>query len=280
MKILSKTATVIMLVLFFISLCILLYPSISQYWNSKVQSRSVADYNQMLDAMTNDGYARALAIAEDYNKRLDALPFPLTDCKSLGDYNSVLNVGGNGIMGYIAIDKIGIELPIYHGISESVLNTAAGHIEGTSLPVGGKGTHSALSAHRGLPHAKLFTNLDKLEIGDTFVLNVMNRTLTYQVDQIKTVLPNEMNDILAEPGEDYCTLVTCTPYGVNSHRLLVRGTRVESPEVKQVYVIAEAYIIDRLIVTPIVALPIIFILILIVMFKPIKKKSDLEEMIR
>ncbi len=273
MKILGKTATVIMLVLFFVSLCVLLYPSISQYWNSKVQSKAVADYNAMLNSMTEEDFEKYLAEAGDYNERLNALSYPLSDYRKLNDYNEVLNLGGDGIMGYIIIDKIGVELPIYHGTSDRVLDTAVGHIEGTSLPVGGEGTHAALSAHRGLPGAKLFTNLDRLEIGDTFTLKILNEVLTYQVDQIKTVLPNEVNDIRTVAGEDYCTLITCTPYGINSHRLLVRGTRIETVETKKVYVTAEAYVIDRLIVTPAVALPILFTLIMIVMFKPVKPKK-------
>ncbi len=280
MKILGKTATLIMLVLFFVSFCVLLYPSVSQYWNSKVQSRAVADYNEMLSSMKKEDLTKYLAEATDYNERLSDLKFPLSDFASLKNYNDVLNIGGNGIMGYIVIDKIGIELPIYHGTSESVLTVAAGHIEGTSLPVGGKGTHSALSAHRGLPNAKLFTNLDKMEVGDTFQISVLNELLTYQVDQIKTVRPNEVNDLRIDKDEDFCTLITCTPYGINTHRLLVRGTRIETVESKSVYVLSEAYLIDRLIVTPAVALPILFTLIMIVLFKPVKSKRKLEELIK
>ncbi len=279
MKILGKTATLIMLILFFVSLCVLLYPSISQYWNAKVQSRAVADYNEMLASMSEEDFSMYFSQAYDYNERLRSLEFPLTDYPALTDYDDILNIGGNGVMGYIIIEKIGVELPIYHGTSESVLTVAVGHIEGTSLPVGNEGTHCVLSAHRGLPNAKLFTNLDKTEIGDTFQISVLNEVHTYQIDQIKTVLPNEVNDLLIEDGKDYCTLVTCTPYGINTHRLLVRGTRVETPETKKVYVLAEAYIIDRLIVTPVVALPIIFTLIMIVLFKPVKPKRKLEEMI-
>ncbi len=273
MKILGKTATVIMLVLFFVSLCVLLYPSISQYWNAKVQSKAVADYNAMLDSMKEEDFEKYFAEANDYNERLNALAYPLTDHSKLKDYNKVLNLGGDGIMGYIIIDKIGVELPVYHGTSNRVLDTAVGHIEGTSLPVGGEGTHAALSAHRGLPNAKLFTNLDRLEVGDTFTLNILSEVLTYQVDQIKVVLPSEVNDIRTVAGEDYCTLITCTPYGINSHRLLVRGTRIETVETQKVYVTAEAYVVDRLIVTPAVALPILFTLIMIVMFKPVKPKK-------
>lgn len=280
MKILSKTVTIILLSLFFVSLCVLLYPSISQYWNSKVQSKAVSNYNDSLIEMNEQDYSRYLTDAKDYNRRLASLNYPLLEAKSIKGYESALNIQGNGIMGYISIDKIGVELPMYHGISDSVLSVAVGHIEGSSLPIGGESTHSALSAHRGLPNAKLFTNLDKLEIGDTFTLNILGDTLTYQVDQIKTVKPNEVNDLQIEEGKDFCTLVTCTPYGINTHRLLVRGERVKTVQYKKVYISAEAYVIDRLIVAPLVALPIIFVLIMVVIFKPAKPKVKLEELIK
>ncbi len=280
MKILSKTASVIMLSLFFVSLCVLLYPSVSQYWNSKVQSKTVADYNSSLSSMTEQDYSRHVADAKDYNRQLSKLNYPMLDYKSIVGYQSVLDIEGNGVMGYISIDKIGVELPVYHGISEGVLSKAVGHIEGTSLPIGGEGTHCALSAHRGLPNAKLFTNLDKLEVGDTFTLNLLGDILTYQVDQIKVVLPTEVNDLQLVDGKDYCTLITCTPYGINTHRLLVRGERIQTAQYKKIYVTAEAYVVDRLIVAPLVALPIIFVLIMIVIFKPAKPKLKKEEMIQ
>ncbi len=274
MKILSKTATVIMLVLFCLSMCVLLYPSVSQYWNSKVQSKAVSDYNSYISLMNESDYKHYKIDAEDYNKRLSELEHPMLECKSITGYEKVLNIDGSGVMGYITIDKIGVELPIYHGISESVLAVAAGHIEGTSLPIGGKGTHCVLSAHRGLPNAKLFTDLDKLEKGDTFTLNLLGDTLTYQIDQIKTVTPSEVSDIQIIDGEDFCTLVTCTPYGINTHRLLVRGERIQTAQYKKLYITAEAYIVDKLIVTPIVALPILLALILIVLLKPAKPRPS------
>lgn len=180
-------------------------------------------------------------------------------------------------MGYIDIDKIQVKLPIYHGVSDGVLSHAVGHIEGSSLPVGGESTHCALSAHRGLPSAKLFTDLDKLEIGDTFRITVLDRAMIYEVDQIKTVLPTDVGDLLITEGEDYCTLITCTPYGINTHRLLVRGHRVSSEDLRKMQVLSDAFIVDRLIVTPIVALPIIFILMLYVFFEPPKKKLPINE---
>ena len=193
------------------------------------------------------------------------------------DYNSALNASGDGVMGYIDIDKIQVKLPIYHGVSGGVLSHAVGHIEGSSLPVGGESTHCVLSAHRGLPSAKLFTDLDKLEIGDTFRITVLDRAMIYEVDQIKTVLPTDVGDLLITEGEDYCTLITCTPYGINTHRLLIRGHRVSSEDLRKMQVLSDAFIVDRLIVTPIVALPIIFILMLYVFFEPPKKKLPINE---
>ena len=169
-------------------------------------------------------------------------------------------------MGYVSIAKLGVELPLYHGVSSEVLNIACGHLEGTSFPVGGESTHSVLSAHRGLPHAKLFTELDKMELGDTFLITILDRPLTYQVDQIKIVRPNEIGDIQIIPGEDHCTLLTCTPYGVNSHRLLVRGTRIENAA-PVLYVTSNAYRIDSLVATPVVAAPILLILLIVLMVK-------------
>jgi len=177
-----------------------------------------------------------------------------------------LNVSGNGIMGYITIQKLGVELPIYHGTSTEILNDACGHLEGSSLPIGGPSTHSVLSAHRGLPHAKLFTDLDKMELGDTFTITILNRTVTYMVDQIKVIQPDRTEDLDIVKNEDYCTLLTCTPYGINSHRLLVRGTRIENAK-PILYITSNAYKIDSLVATPIVAAPILFVLLIVLMVK-------------
>ena len=176
------------------------------------------------------------------------------------------------MMGYLDIDKIQLKLPIYHTTDPSVLNAACGHLEGSSLPVGGESTHCVLSAHRGLPTATLFTHLDRMEIGDTFRITVLDRTLVYEVDQIKVVTPDDFTDIMITDGMDYCTLLTCTPYGINTHRLLVRGVRIETEQKRTLRVVSEAFIIDRLIVTPIVALPILLVLIVYVFLKPAKKK--------
>ena len=256
----------ILVLMLFVGVCGLLYPSVSQYWNSKTQTRAVENYRDILDSLKPEDFEAYLKEADDYNTALGELTFPLSDYGQLKGYNDILNVGGNGIMGYITISKLGVELPLYHGVSAEVLNVACGHIEGTSLPVGGESTHAVLSAHRGLPHARLFTDLDKMEIGDTFVITVLDRTVTYQVDQIKVVRPDDIADIQIVEGEDLCTLLTCTPYGVNSHRLLVRGTRIENAA-PVLHVTSNAYRIDSLVATPVVAAPILLILLIILMVK-------------
>ena len=262
----KRTIGLILVLMLFIGVCGLLYPSVSQYWNSKTQTQAVENYQAILDALQPEDYDAYFLEADEYNQALSELTVPLADHRQLEDYHKILNVTGSGIMGYISIPKLGVELPLYHGISQEVLNVACGHMEGTSLPVGGESTHSVLSAHRGLPHARLFTDLDKMELGDTFVITILNRTYTYQVDQIKVVRPNETNDIGIIPGEDHCTLLTCTPYGVNSHRLLVRGTRIENAAPK-LYVTSNAYKIDSLVATPAVAAPILLILFVVLMIK-------------
>lgn len=274
----GRKITLILLAVFFLGLSLLLYPSVSSYWNSITQSKVVEDYDAMLKSLTPKDYSDIFTAAEDYNARLAALTFPMTEYEQLSeDYDAALNASGDGVMGYIDIDKIQVKLPIYHGISDSVLAHAVGHIEGSSLPVGGESTHCVLSAHRGLPNAKLFTDLNKLEIGDTFRITVLDQAMIYEVDQIKTVLPTDVSDLLITEGEDYCTLVTCTPYGINTHRLLVRGHRVSSEDLRKMQVLSDAYVVDKLIVTPIVALPIIFVLILYVFFEPPKRKLPINE---
>ena len=257
---------IFLVLMLFIGVCGLLYPSVSQYWNSKTQSRAVANYQDILASIKPEDYTAYFAEADRYNRDLYALEFPLTDHYQLDNYDEILDVSGSGVMGFITIQKIGIELPVYHGIAPEILNIACGHLPGTSFPIGGESVHTVLSAHRGLPHAKLFTELDKMELGDTFVLTVLDRTMTYQVDQIKVVRPDEIDDIQIVPGKDLCTLITCTPYGVNSHRLLVRGTRIENAA-PVLYVTSNAYRIDSLVATPVVAAPILLILLIILMVK-------------
>lgn len=257
---------IILVLMLFIGVCGLLYPSVSQYWNSKTQTRAVENYREILESLQPEDYDAFFKEAESYNNALSDLNSPLIDYRKLKGYNDILNISGTGIMGYISIPKLGVELPLYHGISAEVLNVACGHLEGTSLPIGGESTHCVLSAHRGLPHARLFTELDKMEQGDTFTVTVLNRTVTYQVDQIKVVLPSDTSDVQIVEGEDLCTLLTCTPYGINSHRLLVRGTRIENA-VPMLYVTSNAYRIDSLVATPVVAAPILLVLLIVLMIK-------------
>ncbi len=265
MKKKSKVGILLVLMLF-VGICVLIYPTVSQYWNTKTQSRAVENYQDILASLKEEDYTTYFEEAHQYNRDLNALDFPLLDYGELDSYEQVLNVAGNGVMGFITIEKLGVELPVYHSVRSEILNIAVGHLEGTSLPVGGEGTHCVLSAHRGLPHAKLFTDLDKMELGDTFTITVLDQTVTYQVDQIKVVKPDVLEDIYVVDGQDYCTLLTCTPYGVNSHRLLVRGTRVENAK-PVLHVTSNAYMIDSLVATPIVAAPILLILLIYLMVK-------------
>lgn len=262
----NKKIGILLVLMLFVGVCGLLYPSVSQYWNTKTQTRAVDNYREILDSLKPEDYEVYFTEAQNYNTQLSKLDSPLNNFNQLNNYDNILNVGGNGIMGYITIPKLGVELPLYHGISAEVLNVACGHLEGSSLPVGGENTHCVLSAHRGLPHAKLFTELDKMEVGDTFQITVLDRMFTYQVDQIKIVRPNETNDVQIVAGQDLCTLLTCTPYGINSHRLLVRGTRIENAA-PALYVTSNAYRIDSLVATPVVAAPILLILLIILMVK-------------
>ena len=269
----KRKTTIIMVLFFFIGLLVLLYPSISNFYNEKHQSKAIVAYEDLLLNYHEEDYKKIINEANIYNNKLKNLKEPLTTKNTIKNYNETLNINGDGMMGYLTINKIKVELPIYHGTSEKVLSHAVGHVEGTSLPVGGIGTHSVLSAHRGLPSSKLFTDLDKLEIGDTFTITVLNQIFTYEVDKIVTVKPNDTSNLKIEENEDYITLLTCTPYGINTHRLLVRGRRIDNIEEKKTYVVTECFKISTLIVTPLVAIPIIFTLLLAIIFQPIKKEN-------
>lgn len=268
-------STVILILVFLTGLSLLLYPSVSDYWNSFHQSRAIATYAGEVAALDNDDYDQLWASAQAYNQRLAEKEKPLIQSEEdLAEYETLLDIAGSGVMGYIEIPEIKVSLPIYHGVDEGVLQIAVGHIPGTSLPTGGKGTHSALSGHRGLPSAKLFTNLDQLREGDTFLLRVLDETLTYEVDQILIVEPHQLEALAIDPGQDYCTLVTCTPYGVNTHRLLVRGHRVENQaDAASIRVTADAMQIEPVIVAPVVAAPMLLFLMLWVLLRNPKKKK-------
>lgn len=267
-----------MIILFLVGLGILFYPTLSNYYNEKNQVKSIYNYETILNSESKIDFDEILGNASEYNERLKKLSEPLLNYKKAGKYNDYLNVNGDGMIGYITIDKIKVELPIYHGTSNDVLNSSVGHLEGTSLPVGGLGTHSVLSAHRGLPSSKLFTDLDKLEVGDTFKITVLNKVLVYKVDKISIVKPTDVSNLKIDKNNDYVTLLTCTPYGINTHRLLVRGVRVDDEE-KKTYVTTEAFKINKLLVIPASSVPIIMFLVIILMVKPVKKKNDYEEFI-
>lgn len=248
-------STVLLLVTLMIGISLLLYPTISDYWNSFHQSRAIAGYAEAVAQMDEIDYEKIWNDAVEYNKELQTRSnhWFLTE-EQQEEYESMLNVSGNGIMGYIEIPSIKVSLPIYHGVDEGILQVAIGHIEGSSLPVGGKGSHCVISGHRGLPSAKLFTDLDQLAEGDIFMLRVLDETLTYEVDQILIVEPNDMSSLEFDEEKDYCTLVTCTPYGINSHRLLVRGHRVANlEESEEIRVTADAQQIDPVLITPALA---------------------------
>ncbi len=274
----SGFSTIILIIVFLVGLSLLLYPTISDYWNSLHQSRAIAEYAEEVANLDDELYAKLLSDAQDYNEALleKIDRYSMSDAER-AEYSSLLDVSGNGVIGYIEIPLIGCSLPIYHGTGEAVLQIGVGHIEGSSLPVGGVGSHCVLSGHRGLPSARLFTDLDKLDTGDTFILRVLDETLTYEVDQILIVLPHEMEALEIDPKEDYCTLVTCTPYGINSHRLLVRGHRVENQEeAKTVRVTADALQIEPVIVAPLVAVPMLLTLLIIMLINTHRRKKIIE----
>ena len=251
-------STIGLAVLFLVGLSVMLYPTVSDWWNRKVSSRAVANYKEMVDNTSAEKLAKMLDDAADYNRRLLMLDYPLVDYARVEGYEDTLDITGTGIMGYVTIPSVNIELPIFHGTSKGVLNTAAGHLQGTTLPVGGIGNHAVVSAHRGLPSARLFTDIDKIVEGDTFTITVLDQIYTYEVEQILIVLPSETENIMPVADKDYVTLMTCTPYGINTHRLLLRGHRIAS-----VYdrvgakVPADAVQVDPMLVVPVIAAPLV-----------------------
>ena len=267
MKKKSNFTTVILILVMIAGLSLLLYPSVSDYWNSFHQTQAIASYAEEVSGLNEVEYNKLWAEAQAYNEKLakqDSI-FLLPEAQKK-EYTKLLDISGTGIMGYIEIPSIRCSLPIYHGTEESALQIAVGHLEWSSLPVGGESTHCVLSGHRGLPSAKLFTNLDQLKEGDVFMLRVLDEVLTYEVDQILIVEPQETGALTIEAGKDLCTLVTCTPYGINTHRLLVRGHRIENLEdANSIYVTADAMQIEPLIVAPVLAVPILLLLLIAVM---------------
>lgn len=274
----SLVSTIILFIILLIGAGVMAYPTVSDWWNSFHQSRAIATYASAVENTSTEEMEAMLEAAREYNEELLKKPnrYEMSD-EEKAEYASLLDLSGTGVMGYVQINAIGVSLPIYHGTDESVLQIAVGHIEGTSLPVGGESTHTVLSGHRGLPSARLFTDLDKLKEGDTYTVTVLNRTVTYMVDQIRIVEPTDMSDLNISLGEDYCTLVTCTPYGVNSHRLLVRGHRIDNIA-DEIVVTPEAVIIPNYVTIPAVAIPILFLFLMGMLIfynrKPGKKAKE------
>lgn len=254
-------------------IALLLYPSVANYWNSFHQTRAIMAYNDAVSNMTVEDYNKILKSAREYNKKLteSGMRWIMSD-EDKAEYEKELNIDGSGIMGYISIPKFHINCPIYHGTEESVLQVAIGHIEGSSLPVGGKGTHTLVSGHRGLPSARLFTDIDKIKEGDTWTITVLNETITYECDQIRIVLPDDLTDLKIEEGKDYCTLITCTPYGINTHRLLVRGHRVPNAN-GSADVTADGIQIEPIYIAPFLAIPALLILIIILIVSTRRAKK-------
>ena len=276
----KNRSNIVLILIFLVGLSVMLYPTVSDYVNQKNQSRAVASYSEEVENLSDVDYQAYFDAADDYNRRLAETPDAFYRPEEVSGYADTLDVSGTGIMGYITISKIGVELPVYHGTSDGVLQVAAGHLEGSSLPVGGAGTHAVISAHRGLPSAKLFTNLDELEVGDTFTITVLDRVLTYEVDQISIVLPTETDLLQPVEGKDYVTLMTCTPYGINTHRLLVRGKRIENAEnQKHIRVTADALRIEPIIVAPALAVPMLLVMLVVMLAVPRlrKRKNQREE---
>ena len=266
--------TIILLLILLAGLSLLLYPTVSDYWNSFHQSRAIATYAEAVAELDNGQYEDMWQEAVEYNEKLKEKEnrWFLTE-EEQEEYEGILDISGTGIMGYIEIPEIKVSLPIYHGVDEGILQVAIGHIPGTSLPTGGEGTHCVVSGHRGLPSAKLFTDLDKLVKGDIFLMRVLDETMTYEVDQILIVEPEDTSALEMEAGKDLCTLVTCTPYGVNSHRLLVRGHRIENlEEASSIRVTADAQLIDSKLVAPAIAAPILLVLLFGVMIRHRKRR--------
>lgn len=256
-------STIILIIILLVGISVMLYPTVSDWWNSRVQSYAIASYDTTVEQIDDTQYEDIMAEAHEYNASLARVFAPFTNYKALSGYNTTLNISGTGIMGYITIPSIQVQLPIYHGTSEEVLNVAAGHLQGSSLPVGGESTHCVISAHRGLPSARLFSDLDQLREGDTFTITVMNEILTYEVEEILIVLPHEMDKLAIVEGKDYVTLMTCTPYGVNSHRLLLRSRRIETVYPHNVKILADAVQVDPMLVVPGICAPLLLVLIII-----------------
>jgi len=269
----SSSSTILLVLMLVVGLSLLLYPSIADYWNSFTQSRAIVSYADQVAQLDNERYTEIWEAAYEYNAALRNRnnDYLLSD-EQQEEYDQLLNIAGNGIMGYIEIPSIGVELPLYHSTADVVLAIAVGHLEWTSLPVGGESSHCVVSGHRGLPSARLFTDLDQLTVGDYFMFHVLDETLTYEVDMIRIVEPHETDDLLIQEGKDLSTLVTCTPYGINTHRLLVRGHRVDNLEkAQEVRVTADAMIVEKMVVAPFILAPILLLMLIVLLISTGKR---------
>lgn len=277
-------STILLVLIFLAGLGIMLYPTFSDWWNSMHATQAIAGYVDAVEDLSAEQRAKMLKAARRYNAALpNGVNFTLTP-EQYAEYESLLDITGTGIMGYIQIPSIGVNLPVYHSVDEGVLQIATGHIPGSSLPVGGKRTHAVLSGHRGLPSAKLFSDLDKLKEGDVFTVTVLDQMITYRADQIRIVLPEETDELAITEGKDYCTLITCTPYGVNSHRILLRGRRIKNIN-GDIAITAEATMIPTYIVMLAVGIPLLFLMLLVMLIYyrwrgPIRTEQELLEGIR
>ena len=268
----NNLITVLMVCGMMTGIFLLLYPSVANYWNSFHQSRAIASYSEAVSRMDKKDYKAIMDSAREYNKNLaeTGMRWTLTDAQR-AEYEKQLAVEGSEVIGFVSIPKFHIKCPIYHGTDEAVLQVAVGHLEASSLPVGGKNTHTLISGHRGLPSARLFTDIDKIKEGDTWTITVLNETLTYECDQIRIVLPDDLSDLTIEEGKDLCTLITCTPYGINTHRLLVRGHRVPNAN-GSADITADAIQIEPIYIAPFLAIPVIVLLIILLLISTRKAK--------
>ena len=277
-------STILLVVILLAGVAVFLYPTVSDWWNSMHATQAISNYVSAVEEMSKEDKAKILKAAKKYNdSRPNGVNFNLSEAE-LAEYNKILDITGTGIMGYIQIPSIGVNLPIYHTVDEGILQIAVGHIPGSSFPIGGKRTHAVLSGHRGLPSAKLFSELDELKEGDIFTVTVLDRVVTYQADQIRIVLPEETDELAIVDGKDYCTLSTCTPYGINTHRILLRGHRIKNIN-GDIAITAEATRIPTYIVIPAVGIPILFLMLIIMLIYyrrrgPIKTDEELLDEIR
>lgn len=272
-----RLGNLILLLISAAGLTLLLYPQISNLWNQRTSSRAIASYTESIAQLDEENYVALWQAAQEFNAKLQSFGGYELPEDLLADYTAALDVTGLGIMGYVEIPSLDVSLPIYHGTDEGILQIALGHLAWSSLPIGGEGNHTVICGHRGLPSAKLFDDLPKMALGDIFYIRVLDELLTYEVDQILTVLPDDLSSLNREADKDYCTLFTCTPYGINTHRLLVRGHRIADTgetDQKNVFVVSEAAIVEPLIVAPIFALPMLLFLLAILFFNGRKRKNN------